>query len=213
MINFNFVKSDTWCPTINNETIFNLFNIFNEKMNVIQNGTVSVNMITYERFEFIFDNVVIANLDVYTSSGKIGEYRFFLPLNNFLKLGFYTSYDMKISPDFKIISESWTSSFIDEKSHFLAGVELYTQANRLEYYAKSHQYENNDSFQIENNTLVEVMYNTLDYEQIIDLIRLSYLAHEHPQEFFDVFQEKDFKKALKNPMLSDNIEALKMLSI
>lgn len=213
MINFNFVKSDTWCPTINNETIFNLFNIFNEKMNVIQNGTVSINMITYERFEFIFDNVVIANLDVYTSSGKIVEYRFFLPCNNFLKLGFYTSYDIKITPDFKVIYESWSRSLTDDKLNFLAGIELYTQANRLEYYAKSHQYEDDGNFHVENNIIVEVIYNTLDYCQILDLIRLSYIAHKYPQEFFDVFQEKDFKKALKNPMLSDNIEALKMLSI
>lgn len=213
MIDFLLVNQDQWYPKVEKETIVKLFKIINDKFQLVNNGVVHVYCADYEQFEFSFKQSVIATLNVaYGKSGFLG-FEIRLPSSYLLKLPFNTNYNMKISSQFTVDRESWSCFILNENHIYSAGVDLYHLENRFEYYTKSNYLSYFKDFYIENNSIVEIVNDTLDYNEILETIRLSYIAYKRPDAFFEIFQEKDFKVALQKPMLNDKIEALKMILI
>lgn len=213
MIDFYLVAQDKWYPKICKDTIIDLFTMINDRFGLVNHGFVYVSLSEYEKFEFSFKNSVIATLEVTSGTQDILEFKFHLPLNDSLLLPFETNYCMTISPQLIISCESWSRLILSENHIYSAGIDLYPIKNSFEYYSVSNYLFACEDLYIKNNNIVEIVKNTLDYNNVIEIIKLSYNAHKRPDAFFEIFQEKDFKVALQKPMLNDKIEALQMILI
>lgn len=219
--------------SISEKKLISLFTLANNSSQIVNTGSILITKESPDNFHIAHNNKSIGSIKInrkgnhsknysISSSGTIKVNSRGNQIKNYIvtlkdtagngvfKIPHTYLYRTNNAESLEPAYEEWTHNYLNNSADIFMFYKVFHDEEKMHHY-ETEVFKYGEKLNITGINIKKVF--TLEEnptEQHFDTLFLSSMAFNHPEIFFELFKETDFKKSLLHQNLEDNIKILKM---